>query len=125
MAEVYLQIKSKIMSTPSCSVDLSEMHHLLQKEYEELSHFIAARDAELVSLACDGIGTDDELLIHVLCNRTKSQLILANTYFVKNDKGSKTISERVNSETSGNYGKFMCAIVQPHDVMYGQCYIFD
>lgn len=117
--EFYNELKDRVVSSPTASVDLTEMHLLLQKEYSELLQFIAARDAELVSLACDGMGTDDDLLIEVLCHRTREQLQLADECFRKTSKGNKTIRERIKSETSGNYGQFLAAIVQAEDVING------
>lgn len=119
--EAYLELKDRVLAGPSASVDLNEMHVLLQKEYQMLLQFIADRDADMVSLACDGMGTDDALLISVLCHRTREQLLLADEHFRRKSAGNKTIRERIHSEMSGNYGEFMCSIVQSVDAIHGKC----
>ena len=117
--EFYYEIKDRILAGPSAATDLSEFHMLLQREYTELLNFVAFRDASLVRLACDGFGTDDELLIKVLCSRTRTQLQHADRYFREAHPKNKSIRDIVSSETSGNYGKFMCSIVQSNDTING------
>jgi hypothetical protein len=115
--EFYTDIKARVLGSASAAADLSALHLLLQKEHTELLEFVAARDAECVAMACDGIGTDDAFLIQILCNRTRAQLQLADTYFRKNSSGNKTMRDRVKGETSGNYGSFMCALLQSGDAV--------
>lgn len=118
--DLYMEIKQRVLQTASKTIDLSELHLLLQKEYDELLDFIASRDALLVPLACDGIGTDDAFLVQVLCNRTRSQLQAADVHFRKSSQGNITMKERVRSETSGNYGAFMTSILQADDDVNGK-----
>ena len=118
--DTYNEIKNKVLASTSATTDMSAMHLLLQKEHNELLNFVAARDAECVALACDGIGTDDDFLVQIVCNRTRSQLQLADTYFRKTSSGNKTMRDRVHGESSGNYGKFMCALLQSDDTINGK-----
>jgi hypothetical protein len=39
-----------------------------------LKRFILKRDAQIINLACEGLGTDDDLLTKVLSERNKAQL---------------------------------------------------
>ena len=110
--ETYSQLKTKVFGSPDAAADAAELFGLLKQEFEELLSFIAARDARMVKAACAGLGTDDSLLIKVLCHRTRQQIQRANEAFIKKSKSSKTIQATVSSECSGNYGQFMVALTR-------------
>jgi hypothetical protein len=110
--ETYAQIKAKVFAAPDKDAGVPAFFGLLQQEYEELLGHVAHRDAAMIRLACNGMGTDDNLLIKVLCSRTRAQIQRANAVFVKKNKSNKTITATVKSECSGNYGSFMTALAQ-------------
>lgn len=95
------------------------MEFLYQQEYHKLLDFIAFRDASLVRKACNGLGTDDDLLISILCQRTKSQIQNISNY---SDKlYSNTLKEIINNECSGNYKKFLLFLCETRgEYLYGQ-----
>lgn len=110
--ETYAQLKAKVLSSPDSGAGLSEFFGLLKREHEELLDFIAARDAAMLKTACSGMGTDDAMLIKILCHRTRDQIQRANLAFIEKSKSNKTILITVKSECSGNYGAFMAALAQ-------------
>lgn len=90
----------------------------LLHEYHAIMKYITSRDATLVYTAAEGFGTDDEMMINVLCNRTKPQIELIDKEYrqlAKNTK-HKSLTDCVVSETSGNYGHFMKYLTQSRGV---------
>lgn len=67
--------------------------------------FIAKRDAEVVSKACSGLGTDDKLLYSLLCSRTKLQIRHINLAYLS--AHGKTLLATIDSECGGDYGKLL------------------
>lgn len=87
---------------------------LLIQELNNLLHFIAVRDATLVHTATAGFGTDDEMLINIVCNRTKDQIHAADVAFraLSLNRSHKSLRECIRGETSGNYGEFLQYLTQ-------------
>jgi len=56
-------------------------------------------------------GTDDSKYIEILCRRTPQDIQRICAEYQKISK--KSLYEAIKSETSGDYGKFLCAIVTP------------
>ena len=56
-----------------------------------------------------GIGTRDEMLIRVIVTRAEIDMQLIKTEF--NRKYNKRLEDMISSETSGNYKKFLLALV--------------
>ena len=111
----------------SGSSEIPGLHGLLKQEYNELLDFIAQRDANLVAVACDGLGTDDTLLIKILCNRSRDQLLRIDEYYRRNPKNGSngSLFSRIQSECSGNYGNFMQSIVRDMNTLNGmENYLF-
>jgi hypothetical protein len=68
------------------------------------------RDATLIYKACDNIlSRDDELLISIICKRTKRQLNRIDMAYrdIPENKKRRTLAEKVGKEVGGNYGNFM------------------
>ena len=81
----------------------------LIRELDNVLDFVAARDASVVYTAMAGFGTDDEMLVKILCNRSKYQLAAIDKHYraLPKNKSHTSLNAAVVSETSGNYGKFM------------------
>jgi hypothetical protein len=86
----------------------------LQREFFNIMHFIAVRDATLVHRAAKGFGTDDALLINVLCNRTKDQIKAIDEAYrnLSLNSGRRTLRACIKDECSGNYGNFLQYLTQ-------------
>ena len=56
-------------------------------ELEALLNYVAKRDAKLVHKATAGMGTNDDLLISVLCSRTKSQIAAIDKFYREETNG--------------------------------------
>jgi hypothetical protein len=93
---------------------LPALVYRLRAQLASLMRFIAARDATLVFAATDGIGTNDELLINILCNRTKDQIYAIDQQFrnLPKNRRNQSLRECIKSETSGNYGDFLQFLTQ-------------
>lgn len=81
------------------------MEFLHRQELNKLLDFVAFRDGSLVRKACAGLGTNDDLLISILCQRTKSQIqAIARSYEQVYNKPLKKV---IASECGGNYKQFL------------------
>ena len=122
MERIYEEVKAAVNGSPNRPANLAELHALLKQEYAELMDFVARRDGDLVSAACDGLGTDDELLIRVICNRTREQLVRVDHFYRESSKNKsrKSLQQRLDSESSGNYGVFLTSIVRGNDALNGK-----
>lgn len=80
-------------------------------ELDSLLQYVAKRDAKLVHKATAGMGTNDDLLISVLCSRTKAQIASIDNFYREETNGFplKTV---LASEAGGNYGKALTYICQ-------------
>ena len=66
-----------------------------------LQRYILKRDAEIINIACEGLGTDDDLLIKVVCQRTKDQLQqVKQNYFDKYNKSLAVCCPQVKARFS-------------------------
>lgn len=99
-----------------------DMVGALHQEFDNLLNYIAARDATVVDTAMKGLGTDDQLLVKILCNRSKPQIALIDKHYRKlpKNKSHTSLHDAVKSETSGNYGKFMGYITQSRGAFLSQ-----
>ena len=81
----------------------------MQEAYENALAYVLKRDAALVYKAGKGMGTHDSLLIHVLCQRTKSQLerIDINYREFPDNSSKRSLNEFIKSECSGDYQNFL------------------
>lgn len=89
--------QSKVSPTPSparCRDPIGLLRPQLTPLYRcnRLKRYIFKRDAQVINLACEGLGTDDELLTRAICERNKAQLqLVKQAYF---DKYKKTLEVR-------------------------------
>ncbi|KAF3940197.1 Annexin-B9 [Dactylella cylindrospora] len=71
----------------------------------------ALRDAMLLEDAMKGVGTKDALLIHRIVKYRWNKAHFANVKRAYYDHFRKTLEDAVYSETSGDYRKFMIALI--------------
>lgn len=93
---------------------LPALVYRLRAQVACLMRFIAARDATLVFAATDGVGTNDELLTNILCNRTKDQINAIDEQYrnLSKNRRHQSLRDCIKSETSGNYGDFLQFLTQ-------------
>jgi hypothetical protein len=86
----------------------------LHLEYDNILNYVSARDAIIVDDAMRGFGCDDEMLVKIVCNRSKSQIAAIDTHYRALPKNTKhtSFNDAITSETSGNYGRFMKYVTQ-------------
>ena len=80
---------------------------------------IAKNDAQSVDNSCVGFGTNDKDLIDLLCSRTKLQLEALDKEYRKEHEGKK-LEDVIDSETSGDYRKFLKMMIQPRGLFLCQ-----
>jgi hypothetical protein len=85
----------------------------IQQEKANLLDYIAYRDAKQVQKACKGMGTNDTLLIQILCSRTKEQIRALDLKYREFDgvQGS-SLAMLIKSECGGDYGDFLKYLTQ-------------
>jgi len=69
------------------------------------------QDAQILKQAMKGLGTDDETVINVICNRTNEQLVFLNQEYKK--MFGKTLRKAIKSETSGDYRDVLLGLIMP------------
>lgn len=84
---------------------LNERLTLLLKENDNLKTHVAKVDAAKVHEACKGFGTNDAMLIGVLCSRTKKQLDRVDEIY--RERHGRTLREEIEAECSGDYKEFL------------------
>jgi hypothetical protein len=85
----------------------------ITQEKENLLEYIAYRDAKQVQKACKGLGTNDKLLVEVICSRTKDQIrALDLTYRAFDGVNGNSLAMLIKSECDGNYGDFLKYLTQ-------------
>lgn len=94
------------------------MEFLKQQELQKLLEFIAFRDAMIVYKACAGLGTDDDLLISLLCQRTKTQINEIDRY--SRTLHQISLKERIENECGGNYKKFLLFLCESRQEYFGR-----
>lgn len=65
-----------------------------------MQNFIASFDADLLKLAARGVGTDERLVVSILCARTKSQLDAIDMIY--RERYKKTLREYIEREMGGD-----------------------
>jgi hypothetical protein len=88
--------------------ELLKLYAALEQQRNEILGFIARRDALVVQSACAGLGTDDNTLIQIVCNRTKSQLKALDAAC----PSQRRLADWLKSELSGNYLEFMLYLTE-------------
>jgi annexin A7/11 len=70
----------------------------------------AENDAEALTVAMKGAGTDESMLTCILGTRDNAEIGLINTAF--KEKNGKTLEDWVKGDTSGDYKKLLVALAQ-------------
>ena len=98
------------------------LNETIAQEKANLLEYIAYRDAKQVQKACKGMGTNDTLLIEIMCSRTKEQIrAIDMTYRAFDNTGGDSLAMLIKSECGGVYGDFMKYITQSKaEYMYSQ-----
>jgi len=111
----------KAVTSSDAVNELTKLKKVTETEYDKIKNFIATRDAQIIHKACEGIGANDELLITIMCQRTKSQLNHISRIYttILQNASTKTLFEKIKSNTSGNYGRFLRTIILPRAEYYG------
>ncbi|CAM9472437.1 unnamed protein product [Chrysoparadoxa australica] len=86
---------------------------------EALKLHSAQRAAFLVRHACKGMGTDDSAIIDILCGRTKAQLKQIDKEYRR--MYERTLSDQLDSEISGDYGKLIQYAIMERDEFDAFC----
>jgi hypothetical protein len=68
-------------------------------------------DAVKLHKAMKGIGTDDSVLINIMCNRSKIQLEQIAEAYLREFK--KSLEKDIVGDTSGNYCTLLCDLLRP------------
>jgi hypothetical protein len=82
----------------------------LEDELKKVLDYIATRDAVMIYKACNHVvGRDDDLLIEILCHRTKRQLEACDAIYrnIPQNNRKRSLPSKVGREIGGNYGNFM------------------
>jgi hypothetical protein len=114
--EVYNALRDKVSSN---AADLAALHAALLQEHRDLSLYVARRDADRIFKACKGLGTDDKAVIGIVCHRTREQIGLIDAAFraLSGNKDRKSLAQTLDSECSGDYGRFLKALATPADLL--------
>lgn len=100
--------KAKASSNPRGETLLVE--RAIEDELKKVLEYIATRDAVIIYKACNHMmGRDDDLLIEILCSRTKRQLEACNEVYrnIPQNTKKRSLPSKVGKEIGGNYGNFM------------------
>src|SRR3546814_9583873 len=68
-------------------------------------------DAKLLRKAMKGVGTDEKTLIHIICNRSREQLVQIEASFKQ--QFSHDLRKDIKSETSGNFRQILLKRFDP------------
>lgn len=114
--ELYNALRDKVSGNAG---DLAALLAALQQEHRDLSLYVARRDAEQLLKACKGLGTDDKAVIGIVCHRTREQIGLIDAAFrvLSGNKERKSLAQVLDSECSGDYGRFLKALATPADLL--------
>ncbi|CAM9383090.1 unnamed protein product [Chrysoparadoxa australica] len=85
----------------------------LQEENDALKEVIASTDADQVTKATKGMGTDEARLIGVLCSRTKAQMTRIDLIYHK--RYGRSLLDVVSKDVKGKFGKLLKYALMPHD----------
>ena len=100
--------QARASSNPRGDVLLVE--RAIEDELKKVLNYIATRDAIIIYKACNHLmGRDDDLLIEILCCRTKRQLEACDAIYRNIPQNSKkrSLPSKVGRDIGGNYGNFM------------------
>ena len=87
------------------------LHHNFKKAVRALFQRPAEMDAENLYYGMKGLGTDEDILIEIICTRSNQSLEEIKEEFSKLSP-NKTLEQWVDSETSGAFKKLLISILQ-------------
>lgn len=93
--------------------DALEKAKLLLQERTHLMEHVCHNDAVLIREACEGIGTQDDELISIVCGRSKAHLEQVDRFY--HTLYQRSILEQVQSEASGYFRDLMVYVLMPED----------
>jgi hypothetical protein len=78
---------------------------LVTQALENVKQSIAELDTEMLIYAAKGLGTDERLVVQILCARTKDQLDSIDQIFIK--RHNRTLKDYIQREMGGNLELFL------------------
>jgi len=106
----FLQLLQKARESSNPKGEVLLVERAIEDELKKVLQFIATRDAVMVYKACQHVvGRDDDLLIEILCHRTKRQLEACDEAYrsIPQNNRKRSLPSKVGREIGGNYGNFM------------------
>lgn len=89
---------------------------------ERMKDFTASLDADLLKRAAKGVGTDERMVVNVLCTRTKAQIDRIDLMY--RQKYGRTLKEYIEREMGGNLKKFLSYAQMAEDGTYIDKYLY-
>lgn len=83
----------------------NEQNELILRALDNAKQSVAELDVDMLIYAAKGMGTDERLVVQILCARTKEQLDAIDQIFIK--KHNKTLKDYIKKEMGGNLEKFL------------------
>jgi hypothetical protein len=84
---------------------VSDSDELVSQALAHVKHSVAVLDTEMLLYAAKGIGTDERLVVQILCARTKEQLDSIDQIFIQSH--NRTLKEYIKKEMGGNLELFL------------------
>lgn len=106
----YAQLLQAAKRSSNPRVEMRKIEEGIEVELNKVLGYMSKRDATLIYKACDSmVSRDDDLLISIICHRTKNQLNRIDMAYrdIPENKKRRTLAEKVGREVGGNYGNFM------------------
>jgi hypothetical protein len=106
----FLQLLQTARASTNSKVEVLLVERSIEEELKKILQFIATRDAVMIYKACQHVvGRDDDLLIEILCHRTKRQLEACDEAYrnIPQNSRKRSLPSKVGREIGGNYGNFM------------------
>lgn len=84
----------------------SDLHEdLVLRALDNVKQSVAELDVEMLIYAAKGLGTDERLVVQILCARTKEQLDAIDQIFL--NKHNRTLKQYIQKEMGGNLELFL------------------
>ena len=106
----FIHLLDKARQSGNPRGEVLQVERAIEDELKKVLDYIATRDAVMIYKACHHvIGRDDDLLIEILCCRTKRQLEACDAAYrnIPQNNRKRSLPAKVGREIGGNYGNFM------------------